>query len=170
MAFFTRTQREDSDSADSIETVKTGSAKSDKRSTANEEVILQSVDESDVSSVESLPEDFNKSINVARLSNAFEGGQTPRSPARTPRTQRTISFSEDFEASSVDPRGAVTEVPTTARSLPSTIYTLEFEEGTESSASRKSSELRDESSGSIDARKQSHTTDSFETESYSADR
>ena len=139
---------------------------------------MESIDESDISSVQSLPDDLARSLNTGKsfsLTNEREAyEQTPKSTARTPRTQRTVSFSDDFESDGVDPRGAVSEPPT-ARTIPSPAYSSDFEstwqndefkkeqftESVTTSVPRKSKAYR---SLSLDAAGRSYSTESFESE------
>ena len=132
-----------------------------------------------ISHLYSLPDDLAKSLNYSgksfRLTNESEADvQTPKSTARTPRTQKTVSFSDDFEPGSVDPRGAILEPPT-ARTIPSAAYSSDFEsswqneefkkeqsrESVRTSVPRKSKTDR---SLSLDAASRSYSAESFETE------
>ena len=100
--------------------------------------------------------------------------QTPELTARTPRTQRTVSFSDDFEPDSVDPRGAISEPPT-ARTIPSTAYSSDFEsswqneefkkeQSTESVRTSVPRKSKTDRSLSLDAAGRSYSAESFETE------
>ena len=176
------------DSTDSITTedIKTEISDSNQKKDNNDDnVILESIDESDVSSVQSLPDDLAKSLNYTgrsySLASEFEMDfRTPKSTARTPRaasTQRTVSYSDDFEVGSLDPRGAVTG-PQTARTIPSTAYSSDFEstwynenfqpekstDSFDSYVRRKSTPDR---SVSLETTGRSYSTETFESETVS---
>ena len=161
------------------EEIKTEPTASSPKSEEDDEIILQSIDESDISSVQSLPDDLARSLNYAgksfRLTNEREADvQTPKSTARTPRTQGTVSFSDDFEPDGVDPRGAISEPPT-ARTIPSAAYSSDFEstwqneeyekeQSTESVRTSVPRKSKTDRSLSLDAAGRSYSAESFETE------
>ena len=162
---------------DSIsEEIETDPIASSPKSEEENEIILESIDESDVSSVQSLPDDLARSLNYTGKSFSLTNEhvadvQTPKSTARTP---RTVSFSDDFEADSVDPRGAVSEPPT-ARTIPSAAYSTDFEStwqneefkkelSTESVKTYVPKKSKTDRSSSLDTAGRSYSAESFESE------
>ena len=172
-------QLQEEDSVDSIsEEIKTDPIASTPKSEEEnkEEIILESIDESDISSVQSLPDDLARSLNYTgkSLSLTKEHVTDVQTPKLTARTPRTVSFSDDFEADSVDPRGAVSE-PATARTIPSATYSTDFEstwqneefkkeQSTESAKTLVPRKSKSDRSLSLDAVGRTYSAESFESE------
>ena len=177
-------QKDESIDSVTTEDIKTEPSDSNANEEDSEDVILESIEESDISAVESLPGELTKSngykARTYSYTNDFEADiPIPKSTAMTPGTQRTVGYNGKFADISLDPRGGVRD-PQNARIVINAAFSSDLENTwyNEELPVKKSTESIDTSvqrrepdrSMNLETPARSYSTETFESEVISTDR